>query len=423
MDAAGQLSAVRACQDAVRESPGSAGALFNLGLELSELQGDLDGEPAALLAVSAYLAALALEPDDADTHYNLGMCYDSIGPEHTALAAASFRRAVELDPGATDGWTNLGVALKASGDLAGAVAAHTQAFERDEALREVWAVRLLGLEEEGAFGTAAVTAGPGAVLGRWGAPLRDAGALLRDAGYSSRSAVTHALGLAGDDALRWPTGGDYFALRLDADVQDRLRPEQAPWSPALRLLLRLHLLGCAVPEEEANTALGSTMLATLTRSGLIVPCQGAPGCLISPVPVYPLFPLPSAPPSDETLLLCTDWSVDTLCPGVSSVMAIGMDSLELVRHPPRPVPRLTDRADLAATNGGGEFSAAAAAAAAGGSWLDLCTGSGVQGISALAWAGRAPLRSLRRHQRPSGALYTVQRNPERLRRSDDCATR
>jgi hypothetical protein len=69
--------------------------------------------------------------------------------------------------------------------------------------------------------------------------------------------------------------------------------------------------------------------------------------------------------------------VDTLLPGETAVMALGVDSLELVRHPPRPQ--------------------AAAAADGGGRWLDLCCGSGVQGISAACW-GRAaqvsPARAL-----------------------------
>ena len=126
-------------------------------------------------------------------------------------------------------------------------------------------------------------------------------------------------------------------MRLDAEVQTRLRTaiEEQP----LRMLLRLFLLGCPVPEAEVQVALSAAMLAALAAAGLLVPSSGAPGSLISPVQVYPLYPPPptaGAQPLAETLLLATDVPIDTLLPGKCAVMAIGTDSLELARHPPRP---------------------------------------------------------------------------------------
>jgi 16S rRNA G966 N2-methylase RsmD len=82
------------------------------------------------------------------------------------------------------------------------------------------------------------------------------------------------------------------------------------------------------------------------------------------------------------LLLATDFPIDTLLPGKHAVMAIGTDSLELVRHPPRPQ---RTRTTQAAAGGGGEGEGEEEGGGGGGAWLDLCCGSGVQGLSAVAW--------------------------------------
>ena len=338
-------AALARCQLEATEHPDSAAARFNLGVALGE-SGDLRG------SIEAYEHALRLDADDADTHYNLALCYETLGPEGTERAIAAYRRTLALAPSA-DAWTNLGVLLKATADVDGAVAAHTAAFALDEGLREGYAVRLVGLEQEGAFGALAV--GAGAVWERWGPALREAAALLRGAGYGERAAIVAALGLSGASASGWPTGTDYFAMRLDADVQARLRAEGD--GARLRLLLRLFLLGCPVPQTEAQTTLGAGLLDALSDCGLLAPSRGAAGCLISPVQLYPLY---CPVPSQATLLLATDWPIDTLLPGRDAVMAIGTDSLELVRHPPRP-------------------------ATADGRWLDLCCGSGVQGLAAVHW--------------------------------------
>lgn len=397
-----QRTAVFSCLAELREAPsggsGLAAALFNLGAELSSALADAGAHTAGIveLAIELLEASISLEPDDADAHYNLGLCYDAIGPSGAESAVGSYRRSAELRP-SPDAYTNLGIALKACGNVADSAAAHSAAFALDSSLPEIYAVRLLGLEEGGAFGTGAVATPALALDEQWRDRLHAAATVLRADGYGNRSAMIEVLGLS-DSPRYWPTGEDYFAMRLDAAVRARLCEGQT----ALQVLVRLFLLGCAVPRTEANEKLGEEVLDTLLNCGLLLPSCGVADCLNSPVQIYPLYPIVHVPDeharaeerrksgstrhyntddssihSDalgicDSLLLATDFPIDTLLPGKNSVMAIGTDSLELVRHPPRPGETSGDIRETAEECGERR-------------WLDLCCGSGVQGLSAVAW--------------------------------------
>ena len=94
-------AALARCQLEAAEHPDSAAARFTLGVALGE-SGDLRG------SIEAYEEALRLDADDADTHYNLALCYETLGPEGTERAIAAYRRTLALAPSA-DAWTNLGV--------------------------------------------------------------------------------------------------------------------------------------------------------------------------------------------------------------------------------------------------------------------------------------------------------------------------
>ena len=186
-----QLEPLQECQRELQlaaDPESSAAAYFNLAVEADALPSGAGLE----LAVQAYLASVALAPDDADTHYNLALCYDALGPERAEEAVASYRRAVALEPSQADAWTNLGLQLKQAGNIDGAVAAHKAAFDLEPALMDGYAVRLLGLETAGAFGAEAVAAGPGGV-GGWEAALQGAAALLRTAGYGDRTRMVASL--------------------------------------------------------------------------------------------------------------------------------------------------------------------------------------------------------------------------------------
>ena len=69
-------------------------------------------------------------------------------------------------------------------------------------------------EEDGAFGRAALAAGPAALAGRWGAELAAAAARLRGLGYCGAAAVG-ALGWDEDlqRAGGWWTGTEFFQAR------------------------------------------------------------------------------------------------------------------------------------------------------------------------------------------------------------------
>ena len=147
---------------------------------------------------------------------------------------------------------------------------------------------------------------------------------------------------------------------------------------ASRLLVLLYLVGRAVEEAAAAAALGEAALAELLGLGLLERHPAEPRLLVSPVQVYPLE-LDRAGrrgeergPAPERLvvLLCTDWDVpradtaDGAAPHGEidrryAVMPIGVDSLQLALSlPPDRVRGLHV--------------------------LDVCCGSGVQGLVAAA---------------------------------------
>ena len=307
-------------QRAVLRAPASRDARF----ELAEAYADASSVHAAGAA-----AALALAPADPDAHFNLGLALDALGPAHTATAVEAYAAAVRLDPTATDALINLGLARKAAGDVAGAAAAHRAAFALSEELGVLWATRLLGEEEGGAVGRAAVATGPTALAGRWGVELADLSAALRAAGYCG-AAASAALGW--DAAEGWRTGTEYFLARGVPEVLARLDAASGP----VPMLVRLLLLGCATSRAAAVGALGLPTLVLLERCGLIAEATwlAAPGWVVGAVQLYPLDPVEvhAGCGGAGPLLMATDWPVDTLLPGETSVMAIGVDSLELV-HP------------------------------------------------------------------------------------------
>ncbi|MGJ9417716.1 tetratricopeptide repeat protein [Massilia sp. CMS3.1] len=89
-------------RSAIAISPNVASAHGNLGNALKEL-GNYDG------ALASYARALALAPKDADTHYNRGTALQALGRYDEALA--SFERAIALNPGDADALNNQAVVL------------------------------------------------------------------------------------------------------------------------------------------------------------------------------------------------------------------------------------------------------------------------------------------------------------------------
>jgi len=104
---------------ALAVKPDFAEAHNNLGNAFKEL-GRLDE------AAASYRQALVLKPDFADARYNLGNVFKELGrPEE---AAASYRQALALKPGYAEAHNNLGAVLQDQGKLDGAVASYRQAL-------------------------------------------------------------------------------------------------------------------------------------------------------------------------------------------------------------------------------------------------------------------------------------------------------
>ena len=111
--------AVDANQTAVALSPQDADAHFNLGNTLKEL-GRLDE------ALASYTQAIALKPDFAQAHYNLGNTLKDLGRLDEALT--SFTQAIALKPDYAKAHYNLGNTLKELGRLGEALASYNQAI-------------------------------------------------------------------------------------------------------------------------------------------------------------------------------------------------------------------------------------------------------------------------------------------------------
>jgi len=120
-------------EDLVARFPQVAPVWNNLASARKSL-GDLAG------AVAAMRRAVALSPDRAEMHYNLGNALEATGDDG---AQAAFRRAVELDPGHSMAWNGLGLALaravaRGPARLAEAGAAYRQALRHDSGNARAW---------------------------------------------------------------------------------------------------------------------------------------------------------------------------------------------------------------------------------------------------------------------------------------------
>jgi tetratricopeptide (TPR) repeat protein/2-polyprenyl-3-methyl-5-hydroxy-6-metoxy-1,4-benzoquinol methylase len=111
--------AVDANQTAVALSPQDAEAHSNLGNTLKEL-GRLDE------ALASYNQAIALKPDYAEAHSNLGAALQELGRLDEALA--SYNQAIALKPDFAEAHSNLGNTLQELGRLDEALAIYTQAI-------------------------------------------------------------------------------------------------------------------------------------------------------------------------------------------------------------------------------------------------------------------------------------------------------
>jgi predicted O-linked N-acetylglucosamine transferase (SPINDLY family) len=112
--------AVASARRALDLAPDDAGAHYNLGILLNEMNKPGD-------AVACYHRALELEPDYPGARNNLGNALRKQGKLTEAIDC--FRRALELEPDFAEAHNNLGGALKDQGQLSEALACYRRALE------------------------------------------------------------------------------------------------------------------------------------------------------------------------------------------------------------------------------------------------------------------------------------------------------
>lgn len=111
--------AIKAFRRAIAIDPDYADAHYNLGVLLRR-QGRL------MEAAESYLRATALQPDNVDAQYNLGNALQDIGRLEDAVA--SYGKALVLKPDFAEVHNNLGLALKDLGRLDEAVASYRKSL-------------------------------------------------------------------------------------------------------------------------------------------------------------------------------------------------------------------------------------------------------------------------------------------------------
>ena len=111
--------AIASYHKALAIKPNFAEVHNNLGIALQDL-GKLED------ALASYHKALDLKPDFAEAHNNLGNAWKDLGRLEEAVA--SYRKALDLKPDYAEAYNNLGAVLRDLGKLEEAVASHQKAL-------------------------------------------------------------------------------------------------------------------------------------------------------------------------------------------------------------------------------------------------------------------------------------------------------
>ena len=252
-----------------------------------------------------------------------------------AGAAKAYVEAARLEPGAADARLNLAGALQRARAPASAVEAECRkAFELDASLARRRATRLSRFR-------------PPPWDRPWARAVERLWDSLKAANYGRDEVRRRVNAAAGGTVLHrsYPSGRDWHELRLSltAAALDDLETD------ALGTLVACFLIGVAVAEAALAKALGPDSTAQLRRAGVLVDVDVKDGRRCCGA--LQLFPI-----LDDDVI-ATDWSSETLLDANDAVMSVGTESLELalLAPPPRRGARV----------------------------LDLCCGSGVQGVVAL----------------------------------------
>jgi tetratricopeptide (TPR) repeat protein len=122
-----------AFEQAVNANPYAFTPAYNLGVTYQALARAADSVAQAKQyvskAVSTYLRAITLKPEDYDAHLNLSACYFQLGNE--SMAEQYCRKAIQLDPSRRQAHKNLAIIQQSQGKLYEAVEAYNKALEFD----------------------------------------------------------------------------------------------------------------------------------------------------------------------------------------------------------------------------------------------------------------------------------------------------
>jgi len=119
--------AIESYKKAIAINPDYADAHYNLGIAYRK-QGEYD------LAIASYQKAIAINPDDAKAHYNLGYAYRKQGKYD--LEIKSYKKAIAIDPDLAKAHYNLGNAYGEQGEYDLAIASYQKAIAIDPNLAE-----------------------------------------------------------------------------------------------------------------------------------------------------------------------------------------------------------------------------------------------------------------------------------------------
>ena len=217
---------------------------------------------------------------------------------------------------------------------------------------------------------------------------------LREHGYTA-ARVQGTFGYAPPNASA-PTPGPFY-LRKRIDHRSAAALPSHPPASGYEVLVRLFLIGVCLEGDLVQQQLGPECVQAMTRLGLLAASPLDPSQILSYVQLYPLSLAPAlsaaglggkAVGSEGDLILATDWPPPVSCAlEEEPVMYIGSDSLGLVRKAAVCLsllalqPRTSSRAHALPDTDQGARQGEGHGGAPSRRLLDLCTGSGVQGLA------------------------------------------
>jgi len=129
-------------QEAVRLDPNNLESHYNLGQALWQAG-------AAPAAIEQWEIAVRIKPDNVEAHYNLGIALEQVGRRTEAIQ--HFRQALQIRPGYAEAYNNLGSALWRAGDFQEARKCYEQALRLKPGLAEAHYNLGGALEHDGAI--------------------------------------------------------------------------------------------------------------------------------------------------------------------------------------------------------------------------------------------------------------------------------